>query len=1040
MDKMPRPFGKKKKRPRGWTANNWKQKKTCSVCNNELEGAPSDPHNLASFLARHDQTSKCKPRHCDRCTCDNCFSTETLNTPSCHTCDNASEHSSESESTDAYSFSEFDWSDIENNFAHESAESEMEIDTTTNESETTMDTTQDSVFSNDLNDPEYIPGDSSLNDIDTEDETDPNWINANMNEFRIMNLGEVSKYISELTLHSATCQQAIELGMKGEAPIQLVGEVKNLGLASIIQSECKGCSKVFRFTTSPKVTMPDGNKRFEINVRAVWGQMGSGGGSTRLNEESATNGMPGLSPDTYRKIETEIGKWWHTVLKEEMLKAGAEEKKLAEEAGRFHEGVPAVKVIIDAGWSKSAHKHSYNAPGGVGIVAGAETKKLLAIGVKVKTCLICDKAANSGKEPKPHDCGKNWDQSSQAMEAQIFLEAFSEAEQVHGVRYMYLVGDGDSNTMPLLVSHGPHWCKEITKIECANHACKCLRSSLEKLVDNKPQYKGKGRLSKAKIVKITSGCRCAIRMRSREIATIGRKAAVQKLKKDIKNSVWHVSGHHQNCSPDFCKSRADIDKDKVSENKKASENQDCDGKDDDEEEEDEEEEEDLLAELAAMWRSISDDVELEASRYDCGTVDPLEGELLHDVSVLLSRLAEKADKLIDNTTSNLCENWMSIRNKFDGGKKKNLCGRLSWYWRCFGAGIRRNLGTDWSALTWERCTKIPASMPLWKFGKLRAQQLACSNKSHSKPEVQKRAKLKKLKFLQQSSSKSARKAYGPEADDVDIVEDVQPDELDSLCKDYYQKNVVISKTEAAKLERQTHLQSSSGVWREARRKRLTASSFGQVLRRRPNHTVEVLVRNLLYTSFKGNSHTKYGLDQEGPSVTDYQAKMLEETKTRLQVKRCGIFVSPDHPFLGASPDGIVVKDGKPIGLLEIKNVLKNKAVTFQQQAQNKKTKASFCLKLTDQNKLELKRTHEYYYQVQGQLNICDYPWADFIVRSTNPYQIHVERIEKDVQLWKEVMLPKLTAFYNRALLPELASPRHGKYPGIREPGIWVSIN
>ncbi len=440
-----------------------------------------------------------------------------------------------------------------------------------------------------------------------------------------------------------------------------------------------------------------------------------------------------------------------------------------------------------------------------------------------------------------------------------------------------------------------------------------------------------------------------------------------------------------------------------------------------------------------MWRSISDDVELEASRYDCGTVDTLEGELLHDVSVLLSRLAEKADKLIDNTTSNLCENWMAIRNKFDGGKKKNLCGRKSWYWRCYGAGIRRNLGSDWSAITWERCTKIPASMPLWRFGRIQAQHLACSIKSHSKPEVRKHAKLKKLKSLQQSSSKSARKSYGPEADDIDIVEDVQPEELDKLCKEYYQKNVEISKTEAAKLEKQTHLQSASGVWREERRKRLTASNFGQVLRRRPNHTVEVLVRNLLYTGFKGNSNTKYGLDQEGPSVQDYLAKTLEESNIRVQVKRCGMFVSPDHPFLGASPDGIVVKDGKPVGLLEIKNVLKNKPVTFQQQAQNKKTKSAFCLKVNEQNKLELKRTHEYFYQVQGQLNICDYPWADFIVRSTNPYQIHVERIVKDPQLWKDVMLPKLTAFYNKALLPELASPRNGKYPGIREPGIWVSI-
>jgi hypothetical protein len=37
------------------------------------------------------------------------------------------------------------------------------------------------------------------------------------------------------------------------------------------------------------------------------------------------------------------------------------------------------------------------------------------------------------------------------------------------------------------------------------------------------------------------------------------------------------------------------------------------------------------------------------------------------------------------------------------------------------------------------------------------------------------------------------------------------------------------------------------------------------------------------------------------------------------------------------------------------------------------------------------------------------------------------------------MLPKLQAFYFKALLPELASPRDGKCPGIREPGLWVCI-
>jgi hypothetical protein len=37
------------------------------------------------------------------------------------------------------------------------------------------------------------------------------------------------------------------------------------------------------------------------------------------------------------------------------------------------------------------------------------------------------------------------------------------------------------------------------------------------------------------------------------------------------------------------------------------------------------------------------------------------------------------------------------------------------------------------------------------------------------------------------------------------------------------------------------------------------------------------------------------------------------------------------------------------------------------------------------------------------------------------------------------MLPKLKAFYHKALLPELAAPREGKCPGILEPGVWVGF-
>ena len=72
-----------------------------------------------------------------------------------------------------------------------------------------------------------------------------------------------------------------------------------------------------------------------------------------------------------------------------MLEAGREEKWLAEERGSYHEGVPAITVVVDGGWSKRPHKHSYNANSGVGIIVGKATGKLLHVGVRNKFCTAC---------------------------------------------------------------------------------------------------------------------------------------------------------------------------------------------------------------------------------------------------------------------------------------------------------------------------------------------------------------------------------------------------------------------------------------------------------------------------------------------------------------------------------------------------------------------------------------------------------------------------------------------------------------------------
>jgi len=62
-----------------------------------------------------------------------------------------------------------------------------------------------------------------------------------------------------------------------------------------------------------------------------------------------------------------------------MNEAGREEKTLAVQRGDYHEGVPAITVIVDAGWSKGSHKHTYNAKLGIGVIIGKKTGKLLFV-------------------------------------------------------------------------------------------------------------------------------------------------------------------------------------------------------------------------------------------------------------------------------------------------------------------------------------------------------------------------------------------------------------------------------------------------------------------------------------------------------------------------------------------------------------------------------------------------------------------------------------------------------------------------------------
>ena len=125
-----------------------------------------------------------------------------------------------------------------------------------------------------------------------------------------------------------------------------------------------------------------------------------------------------------------------------------------------------------------------------------------------------------------------------------------------------------------------------------------------------------------------------------------------------------------------------------------------------------------------------------------------------------------------------------------------------------------------------------------------------------------------------------------------------------------------------------------------------------------------------------------------------------------------IFVSKTNGFLGASPDGLVVDPSSenPSGLVEVKNI---------QLHENESLMAALIRKGICAKDGNIKKSHQYYYQIQQQEFVVNRQWCDFVIRGSNEEMYWVPY---DPPWWHEKLL-QLEKFYDRYILTELAYPR-----------------
>ena len=195
------------------------------------------------------------------------------------------------------------------------------------------------------------------------------------------------------------------------------------------------------------------------------------------------------------------------------------------------------------------------------------------------------------------------------------------------------------------------------------------------------------------------------------------------------------------------------------------------------------------------------------------------------------------------------------------------------------------------------------------------------------------------------------------------------------------------------VEQKTKQQSKCPLWYELRKCRITLSNFGIVAKRKS--AFESLAKQLTCNKQLAHSHVpslKWGVDHEGAAYQQYELQHKSH-----QVVHSGLWIDTERGWLASSPDGFIYNQNELVRILEMKCSYSARDMTPVQAAE--KLPSFFC-KVVNGN-LSLKKNHNYYFQVQGQLVITHAKWCDFCVYT--PHGFSVERITFDKSFWKSVV-------------------------------------
>ncbi|CAC5411789.1 unnamed protein product [Mytilus coruscus] len=162
-------------------------------------------------------------------------------------------------------------------------------------------------------------------------------------------------------------------------------------------------------------------------------------------------------------------------------------------------------------------------------------------------------------------------------------------------------------------------------------------------------------------------------------------------------------------------------------------------------------------------------------------------------------------------------------------------------------------------------------------------------------------------------------------------------------------DIQVTAQHAKLAEKETRGQSSNKKWFYLGHWRITASRFGEISKMTTRRNVQKLCQSMSSQKFFNVKSVLHGKMYEQKAIS------LFEQKFQMKCQPCGLFISADKPFLGASPDALIGNDC----VVEVKC-----PYTGRQESIVPGVNFSFLEYGKDDN-ITLRKTSNYYDQIQG---------------------------------------------------------------------------